>query len=374
MEGMGKRMMFLNSYAGKKVLVTGNTGFKGSWLTSWLLELGADVAGYSVDVPSTPSNFEVLGLEKRIRQYWDDVRDRKAIERAIDDFKPDIVFHLAAQAIVRRSYADPAQTFEVNAMGTMNVLECVRHRPWVRACVMITSDKCYRNVEWHWGYRENDALGGEDPYSGSKGCAELISYSYIHSYFKQDDAMAKVATARAGNVIGGGDWAADRIVPDCVRSWSNGETVVIRSPHATRPWQHVLEPLSGYLWLGAQLLNRNAGVSGTSYNFGPDASVNQPVEVLISHIGKYWSGAQWTVDAEAAKQRPEARLLKLSCDKALAELGWRAVLKFEETVRFTSEWYKEYYAGIARDMRALTRSQIQEYEDLAKNRGLPWCS
>ena len=374
MEGMGKRMMFLNSYAGKKVLVTGNTGFKGSWLTAWLLELGADVAGYSVDVPSTPSHFEVLGLEKRIRQYWDDVRDRKALERAIDDFKPDVIFHLAAQAIVRRSYDDPTQTFEVNAMGTMNVLECARHRPWIRACVMITSDKCYRNVEWHWGYRENDALGGEDPYSGSKGCAELISYSYIYSYFKQDDTIAKVATARAGNVIGGGDWAADRIVPDCVRSWSNGETVVVRSPRATRPWQHVLEPLSGYLWLGAQLLSGNARASGTSYNFGPDASVSQPVEALISHIGKYWSDAQWMVDADAAKQPPEARLLKLSCDKALAELGWRAVLKFEETVKFTSEWYKEYYTGTEKDMKTLTCAQIQEYADLARNRGLPWCS
>ncbi len=366
--------MFLKAYAGKKVMVTGNTGFKGSWLTAWLLELGAQVAGYSVDVPSAPSNFEVLGLEKRIKQYWADVRDRNALEKAMDDFRPDIVFHLAAQALVRRSYADPTRTFEVNAMGTMNVLECVRNRPWVQACVMITSDKCYRNVEWHWGYRENDALGGEDPYSGSKGCAELISYSYIHSYFKKNGEGPKVATARAGNVIGGGDWAEDRIVPDCVRSWSRGETVVIRSPYATRPWQHVLEPLSGYLWLGAQLLKGNSRASGSSYNFGPDATVNQPVETLISHIGKYWSDARWAVDADASKHRPEATLLKLSCDKALAELSWRAVLKFDETVRFTSEWYKAYYASTKKDMGAITCQQIREYCGLAVERGLPWCS
>lgn len=366
--------MFLNAYKGKKVLITGNTGFKGSWLTVWLLDLGAEVAGYSVNVPSEPSHYKALGLESKIRQYWADVRDRSALERAMDEFKPDVVFHLAAQAIVRRSYADPVETFEVNAMGTMNVLECVRHRPGVRAAIMITSDKCYRNVEWHWGYRENDMLGGEDPYSGSKGCAELISYSYIHSFFKQGGDQAKVATTRAGNVIGGGDWAADRLVPDCVRSWSAGQTVVVRSPKATRPWQHVLEPLSGYLWLGTQLLNGNSASSGSSYNFGPDASVNQPVATLIDHIAKYWPKARWELDPEALKQPPEANLLKLSCDKALAELQWRATLNFEQTVKFTSEWYKAYYETDKPDIHGVTRRQIKEYCKLAAGQGLSWAA
>src|SRR5437867_3482224 len=258
-------LMFSNVYAGRRVLVTGHTGFKGSWLCTWLLELGADIAGYSLDIPTNPSNFEILALSQRLRHYQGDVRDREQLGRVFDEFRPEIVFHLAAQSPVRRSYCDPVTTFETNAIGTMNVLECMRQRAGVGVGVIITSDKCYRNVDWTWGYRENDALGGADPYSGSKGCAELITYSYVRSFFSGRQGAAAIATARGGNVIGGGDWTEDGLVPDCVRAWSKGDAAVIRHPEATRPWQHVLDALSGYLWLGSQLWCRNPQVVGEAY-------------------------------------------------------------------------------------------------------------
>jgi CDP-glucose 4,6-dehydratase len=360
------------SYEGKKVFVTGNTGFKGSWLCAWLLSLGADVAGYSLDVPSKPSNYEVLGLEGHIKQYWGDIRDREKLDQAMEDYKPDVVFHLAAQALVRSSYEEPALTFETNALGTLNVLECLRKRPEIKAAVIITSDKCYRNVEWEWGYRENDRLGGEDPYSGSKGCAELIFYSYYESFFKQMSQGPKIATARAGNVIGGGDWAKDRIIPDCVRSWSENKEVVIRNPMATRPWQHVLEPLSGYLWLGSQLMENKPAVAGASYNLGPDASVDHTVETLLTSFGKSWSAAHWTIDQQSLEQKPEARLLKLACDKALSELQWSAALSFDETVRFTSSWYATFYGQEQKDMFAFTVHQINDYQEQAQSKKIVW--
>lgn len=365
--------MLASAYTDRRVLVTGHTGFKGSWLTAWLLGLGARVAGFSIGIPSDPSHFSVLGLEKQIRDYRGDIRNREELGRVFDEYKPEIVFHLAAQALVRRSYQDPAATFEVNTLGTLNLLECLRQRPSVRAGVLITSDKCYRNVEWVWGYREEDRLGGEDPYSGSKGCAELVFYSYMHSFFKNRPDGPCLATARAGNVIGGGDWAEDRIVPDCMRSWSRGETVTIRSPRSTRPWQHVLEPLSGYLWLGSELWRKNRLAACSSYNFGPDAMVNPSVETLIRELSRHWPDARWAVDApQAGAERPEATLLKLCCDKALAELNWKATLTFEETIRLTSQWYREYYNDPDADMAACTRRQIDAYCDLARQRGLPW--
>lgn len=368
---MGNDLMFENIYSGKRVLVTGHTGFKGSWLASWLLNLGAKVAGYSIDVPTQPSHFETLRLADKIENRLGDIRDREAFHSFVDSFRPEIIFHLAAQSLVRQSYEDPAYTFEVNAMGTLNVLECLRVRPWIKSAVLITSDKCYRNVEWVWGYRETDGLGGEDPYSGSKGCAELMAYSYMHSFFKTPDATA-IATTRAGNVIGGGDWAKDRIVPDCMKNWSRGEKVILRNPRSTRPWQHVLEPLSGYLWLGRHLWQRNAHALNTSYNFGPDASVNQPVETLIAALSRHWPKATWQVDDQGAKGRPEANLLKLSCDKALADLSWKAVLNFDETIELTSRWYQTYYQNQESDMWSYTSSQIQKYTQLASERGLPW--
>jgi len=360
--------MFEDVYRGRRVLVTGHTGFKGSWLSLWLLHLGAEVGGFSVDVPSTPANFDVLELKKRIRHYQGDVRNREMLAAAIDDFRPDIVFHLAAQSLVRKSYADPAGTFETNAMGTLNLLECLRTRPWVQVAVLITSDKAYRNVEWCWGYREDDAVGGKDPYSGSKGAAELVAYSYYQSFFKDGDM--RMATTRAGNVIGGGDWALDRIVPDCMRAWSDGQAVTVRNPNATRPWQHVLEPLSGYLSLGRHLWKRSRGTIGESFNFGPDSSVDQTVGELLEAMAQRWPGRRWETP-ENVFGAHEANLLKLCCDKALHFLGWHAVLRFNETVEFTVDWYQTYY-GREQDMFKFSLAQIERYASLAQQRGLAW--
>ncbi len=364
--------MFSNIYAGRRVLITGHTGFKGTWLASWLLQLGAEVGGLSNGLPSQPSNFEVLGLQNRLKHYPGDVTDAARVAEVLADFKPEIVFHLAAQALVRRSYRDPAGTFATNAMGSLHVLEGVRRTPSVRALVMITSDKCYRNVEWIWGYRENDMLGGDDPYSASKACAELISHSYIKSFFQPAEGVAAVATARAGNVIGGGDWAEDRIVPDCVRSWSAGQAVQIRNPNATRPWQHVLEPLSGYLQLGAALWERQGKVLGQAYNFGPDSTVNHPVSKLIEALAGYWQDAKWVYGQPAGAQQHEATLLKLCCDKALADLAWRPTLTFAGTVQFTGEWYRHYCTGGGAGLYALTQKQIGEYCRQAEQGGLAW--
>lgn len=368
-EGLIKVEAFGGRYRGRKVLVTGHTGFKGSWLSLWLEALGADVAGFSVDVPSEPSNFELLGLDKRIRHYIGDVRDPVRLAAVLDDFRPEFVFHLAAQALVRQSYADPATTFETNVMGMVNVLEAIRQRPWIEMAVLITSDKVYHNEEWDWGYRETDALGGKDPYSGSKSCADLVARSYYHSYFKA--GALKLAIARAGNVIGGGDWAADRIVPDCIRAWSQNEPVNVRNPMATRPWQHVLEPLAGYLWLGARLLQDPTRIGGEAFNFGPDAVVNQTVGELLDAMSQHWTGARWHVPEGFEHGGEEATLLKLSCDKALAVLKWTAVLKFGETVAFTTDWYMGWNQA-GSDILQMSRWQIEHYTQLGSSRGAVW--
>ncbi len=361
--------MFDDAYAGKRVLVTGHTGFKGSWLTAWLLGLGAEVAGFSLDIPTQPSNFEVLGLENRIRHITGDIRDLDGLRAAFAAFKPEVVFHLAAQALVRRSYAEPAVTFQTNAMGTLNILESLRVTPSVQAAVLITSDKCYRNDEWVFGYRETDALGGDDPYSASKGCAEIIAKSYMKSFFKNGP---RCATTRAGNVIGGGDWAEDRIVPDCARAWVKGEAVNIRSPWATRPWQHVLEPLSGYLWLGARLLSDPEGLDQEPFNFGPAADVNHNVGEVAAALARHWPGFTTEIEAEACVQKKECTLLKLCCDKALAHLSWKAALDFEDTIKFTAEWYKTLSKALASDMFVYTAGQIDRYVAQARAKGLAW--
>lgn len=361
---------FADTYAGRRVLVTGHTGFKGSWLALWLSQLGADVAGYSVGVPTSPSHFDLLGLESRVRHCIGDIRDRARLAQVLDEFRPEVIFHLAAQAIVRRSYADPVTTFETNTLGMVSLLECVRVRPWVEATVLITSDKAYRNDEWCWGYRETDALGGNDPYSGSKGCAELVAHSYFRSFLQR--GPTRMATTRAGNVIGGGDWAEDRIVPDCIRSWSKGEAVPVRSPRATRPWQHVLEPLSGYLWLGAQLAS-NPAINGEAFNFGPDPRVHESVADLLTAMAARWPGAAWHVSGGLEERGHEATLLKLSCDKALFHLQWNAVLQFPETVAFTVDWYRNWHEN-GRTIHDFTAGQIEAYCDLAKSRGLLWAT
>lgn len=360
---------FAGLYRGKRVLVTGHTGFKGSWLSLWLEQLGAEVGGYAVDVPTTPSNFQLTGLESRISHFVGDIRDRGRLASVLDDFRPEIVFHLAAQALVRRSYADPAGTFETNTMGMVNLLECVRTRDWIDAAILITSDKAYRNDEWVWGYRETDTLGGHDPYSGSKGCAELVAFSYFQSFLRH--TPTQIATTRAGNVIGGGDWAADRIVPDSVRAWARDETVAVRRPNATRPWQHVLEPLSGYLWLGAQLFQRASGLNGEPFNFGPGSAGSETVAELLGAMAARWPGVRWEVPEGVEQGEHEATLLKLSCDKALFHLDWRAMLTFSETVALTVDWYRTWHGG-EQDMCGYSASQIKQYSALASDRGLAW--
>ena len=355
-------------YNGKNVLVTGHTGFKGSWLSMWLTSLGAKVIGYSSYLPSNPSNFTACQLYKKIFHHIEgDIRDLEKIQTAFSEYKPDIVFHLAAQPLVQRSYDEPKLTFDTNVGGTVNILECIRTVPSVKASVIITSDKCYQNMEWVWGYRENDRLGGDDPYSASKACAENICQSYIKSFFS-GEGFPRVSTARAGNVIGGGDWADARIIPDCVRAWADGKKAYIRNPNSTRPWQHVLEPLSGYLWLGAIMFNGK--MLGESFNFGPDQKINKPVSELIKTFISYWGSATWN-HAKNSSYKRESTLLKLSCDKALHLLDWHAVLSFEETVMMTADWYKRFYSK-GKDMYDFTVNQIEEYTRLAAKQNLSW--
>lgn len=368
--------MFSDIYSGKRIFITGHTGFKGSWLSAWLLGLGAKVTGFSIGLPSTPANFEALGLSGRVRDLRGDVRNLGQLKDALVEAKPEAVFHLAAQALVRNSYDDPVGTVETNVLGVMNILEAARKISSVKAIVVITSDKCYRNDEWVWGYRETDRLGGADPYSASKGCAELIAHSWFDSFYKTGAACA---TARAGNVVGGGDWAQDRIVPDCARAWAMGEKVMIRNPGATRPWQHVLEPLSGYLVLGQKLLEKYRTSAsfydprGQSYNFGPPADINASVEEVVKTLKRFWPNFRSDMNKDSADSKRESRLLKLCCDKALAELDWKATLNFEETMRYTAEWYARYYAENAdRDMWNFTQGQIAAYANLALERGLQW--
>ncbi len=365
-------LMFGQIYAGKRVLVTGHTGFKGSWLTTWLLKLGAKVAGLSDCIPTEPSMFDKTGLAANIEHHLGDVRDLATVRQVIEDFQPDFVFHLAAQAIVSTSYSDPLGTISTNVIGTANVLEALRLVNPECVAVMITSDKCYENVEWVWGYKETDHLGGRDIYSGSKGAAEVIIHSYVESFFRSENCKVRVATGRAGNVIGGGDWARDRIVVDCMRGWSEGKPVEIRSPSATRPWQHVLEPLSGYLTLGAALAG-NPKLHGESFNFGPRAEQNRTVLDLLTDLSKAWHFKSLDDAYRVTANIPfhEAGLLKLNCDKALFHMKWEANLQYHELVDFVSDWYYKYYRESA-DMYALTQAQIGAYEERARQRGLVW--
>jgi CDP-glucose 4,6-dehydratase len=364
--------MFANTYHGRRVLVTGHTGFKGSWLTTWLLKLGAEVTGVSKDVPTQPAMFEELDLARRIRHIQANICDLGAMRCLITAEQPDFIFHLAAQAIVSTSYSDPVETISTNVVGTMNILEVLRtlERPCV--AVLITSDKCYDNVEWVWGYRETDRLGGKDVYSGSKGAAELVIRSYLHSFFQYGHPV-RLAIGRAGNVIGGGDWAKDRIVVDCMRAWSEGRIVEIRSPQATRPWQHVLEPLSGYLALG-QAVAQQPQLHGEAFNFGPRAEQSRNVVELLSELGRRW---EFAVSEEAYRITTnipfhEAGLLKLNCDKALFHLKWESNLNYAETIKLVGDWYSAFYRAHA-DMYALTLEQISAYEQMGSERNRIWC-
>ncbi len=367
--------MFNDCYKNKKVLVTGHTGFKGSWLCAWLDKLGAKVIGISDEIPTKPSNFEAGQMDTFVKSYFADICNLSAIREILNKEKPEFVFHLAAQALVRKSYRDPVKTFQTNAIGTMNVLEAARSCDSIKSIVMITSDKAYKNVEWVYGYRETDALGGSDPYSASKGCAELICHSYFDSFYGNEESPV-CSTTRAGNVIGGGDWAEDRIVPDCARAWSHGKGVEIRNPFATRPWQLVLEPLSGYLWLGAlqyqAFLEGKNSFRNESYNFGPSSDSVHTVKDVVLELSKYWPAFSFELD-ERHQELKECGLLKLCCDKALNDLSWKAVLTFKETIQFTAEWYKSFYSG-SENMRFLINEQIDEYSQMARERGLKWAN
>jgi CDP-glucose 4,6-dehydratase len=365
--------IFTKTYKNKTVLITGHTGFKGSWLSIWLNSIEANVVGISVDITSTPSNFYASKISDTIIDYRIDILDKELVQKIIHKHQPDFVFHLAAQALVRPSYENPVETMMVNAIGTANVLEALRVLNKKVVAVMITSDKAYDNVEWVWGYRESDRLGGKDPYSASKGMAELAIRSYVESFFNGPDSNVRVGITRAGNVIGGGDWAIDRIVPDCMEAWASGETVDIRSPHATRPWQHVLEPLSGYLVLAADLAQSGKN-HGEAYNFGPSADQTYPVSKLIDEMSTYWDQIRWNDISNNKGHVHEAGLLKLNCDKALFDLQWHSALQFEETVKMTVEWYKSYYQNQEQSMYDFTIAQIESYTKAAKLKGVSWAS
>ena len=355
----------LNDYRGKRVLVTGHTGFKGGWLTCWLLESGADVAGYALAPPTDPNFFDAIDLRDQIRHRTGDVRDADRLADILAQERPEIVFHLAAQPLVRESYRTPKETFDVNIGGTVNLLEAVRHCDSVGAVVVVTTDKCYENRDWVWGYRENDRLGGHDPYSASKAAAEIVVASYRDSFFSPSSDAARrpgVATVRAGNVVGGGDWAADRILPDCVRSLVADTPITVRRPEAVRPWQHVIEPLYGYLLLGLRLLEAPARFAGP-WNFGPSASSCRPVGEVAEMVVSAWGSGSWQAERQEDSMRfHESNLLQLCIDQAVARLGWQPRWDLRETIDRTIEWYREHHAGAGSDApRDLIRRQIDEY-------------
>ena len=355
-------------FSGKTALVTGHTGFKGSWLSAWLHELGARVVGVSDRVPTDPANFEASRIHELVVDHRCDLADREELHRIVKQTRPDFIFHLAAQALVRESYARPVDTLMTNVMGTAHLLDSIRDLEHPCVAVLITSDKCYDNVEWEWGYRENDRLGGKDPYSASKGAAELVIRTYFESWLRE--SAIRIGVARAGNVIGGGDWAANRLVPDCVRAWSARESVVINNPVATRPWQLVLEPLSGYLAQAMDLAN-SPSLQGEAFNFGPLAENDYSVAALIRAMQAEWDYVRWETAPETVQRVHEAGLLKLNCDKALHHLAWRPTYGFEETVSATMAWYQRYYEGQS-DMQAFSLDQIHRYRQAAVNRGLAW--
>ncbi|HEX2523845.1 MAG TPA: CDP-glucose 4,6-dehydratase, partial [Terriglobia bacterium] len=360
-------------WRGKRVLITGHTGFKGSWLSLWLQSMGANVVAYALAPPTNPNMFTLASVAKGISSIVGDIRDIEHLRKVVGSAKPEIVFHLAAQPLVRESYKDPVTTYAANVMGTVHLLECVRLVGTARAVVCITSDKCYENREWVWGYRENEAMGGYDPYSSSKGCAEIVAAAYRNSFFNPNrfpEHGTAIATVRAGNVIGGGDWAKDRLVPDILQSLVNGEPVILRNPQAIRPWQHVLEPLSGYLTL-AERLYEDGPSYGEGWNFGPFDSGIQPVSWVVDQLVSLWgSDLSWKQDE--AYQPHEDRYLMLDCAKARHRLGWEPVLEIKTALRWTVEWMKALKAGA--DMRRVSQSQISRFMELAQDQEMSHAS
>ena len=365
---------FTNTYTNLPVLVTGHTGFKGSWLTTWLLELGARVIGYSHPEPPTrPSNFVASGLSERITDVRGDIRDFDALLAVVEAHRPQVVFHLAAQPIVLRSVEQPKLTIDTNAGGTVNVLDAIRQTDSVRVLVSITTDKVYENQEWLWGYRESDQLGGHDPYSASKAMAELAIAAYRSTYFAPEEYQrhgVAIASTRAGNVIGGGDFADYRLVPDCMKALMDGRPIGVRNPLSVRPWQHVLEPLSGYLWLGVQLL-RHGPAFGEAWNFGPLEQKGVPAQALAEKLVELWGSGSW-VHTRPGYAEVETGLLRLSWDKAAHRLNWRPVYTWVDALTEITDWFKAYQAG--EDMGAVTRRHIARYTARARDLGLDWAA
>jgi CDP-glucose 4,6-dehydratase len=352
-------------WKGKSIFITGHTGFKGSWLCLWLTELGAEVSGYALNPPTDPSLFQTAQIEQCLTASTrGDIRNTDDVLLALKKAKAEVVFHLAAQPLVRESYADPVGTYAVNVMGTVNVMEAVRKCDSVRAVVNVTTDKVYENREWVWGYRENDRLGGYDPYSNSKACSELVTSAYRDSFFSPLDYASHrvaVATARSGNVIGGGDWAADRLIPDCIRAFTKGKNVEIRYPRSTRPWQHVLEPLAGYIIIAERLYTEGSNFSG-AWNFAPERDDAKPVEWIVDTTARLWgAGANYTV--LQVKQPHEAGFLFLDNSKARSFLGWKPKMPISESLRLTVEWFKAFQKGV--EPCTLCREQIRWYENLS---------
>lgn len=356
--------MFNNIYQGKKVLVTGHTGFKGAWLSLWLTKLGANVIGYSLAPPTNPNLFDISHLKNKIKHILGDVRDLAHLEKVFRQSKPEVVFHLAAQAIVKESYKNPRETFETNVMGTISVLEAARKAGKIRAIINITSDKCYANKNWAYPYRENDHLGGSDPYSASKGCSELITSSYRQSFLDK----IGLASVRAGNIIGGGDWADDRLVPDCIKALIHKKPIILRCPHSIRPWQYILEPLSGYLWLGSLLLKEPSKYS-QAWNFGPKDEEVLSVGQVTKQIIRTWGSGSFKIKKEKFY---EPDLLKLDISKAKHILRWYPVYDVHQAIEKTVNWYKEYYLGKTKNMMDYSLGEIEEYEKQAKMRHLVW--
>ena len=357
--------LFANKFKNKRILITGHTGFKGAWLTYWLSNLGANILGIARKPHTNPSMFDVLKLNKKVTNKYLDIKDFKKLKKIFLDFKPDLVFHLAAQAIVKKSYVDPIETFQSNSIGTLNILECSKKCKNTKGIIIITSDKAYLNDEREKGYIEKDKLEGKDPYSCSKSVAELICKSYYNSFFKESNKT--IITFRAGNVIGGGDWSENRIVPDIFRNWSKKKKLIVRDPNATRPWQHVLEPLSVYLYAGYLSLKKN-NLNGQSFNIGPNSKKSEKVISLINLFKTYWELTEPEVLIKKSKKHHEAKLLSLNCTKIRKVLKWKQSLSFKETIKFTSTWYSNFYQK--KNMEEITKKQINLYSKLVRKKWL----
>ena len=359
----------LGFYRGKRVLVTGHTGFKGAWMSQWLLELGAKVSGFSDCIPTQPSLFEALGLSTRLEHNLGDVGELEHLDRVVAKFDPEVVFHMAAQPLVRRSYDQPILTFQTNVMGTAHVMESLRSVPSLKSAVFITTDKVYESHDSMIGYREGDRLGGHDPYSGSKAACELVIQSYWRSFFAVKKKSVGIGVTRAGNVIGGGDWSEDRLIPDVVRAWQSKKPLVIRSPESVRPWQHVLEPLGGYLHYGAILAQQPEKFSGEAFNFGPITETGGTVREITALLAKKWKGLEVKIDTAGTEGKKEAALLRLDCSKAERELDWHPRIHLGDALEWTASWYEDFYRNPA-DAKKITLEQIRRFTELQEQRSV----